>query len=94
MEKVKVAASWVLSKAKEAGLWVWAKVKAFVKWLDTKLNRCNMSLRTRVAVLVLSAAGVTTIANWEGFRDKAYLPTKNDRPTSALVVLIIVTELL
>lgn len=40
-----------------------------------------MSLRTRVAVLVLSAAGVTTIANWEGFRDKAYLPTKNDRPT-------------
>ena len=38
MEKVKVAASWVLSKAKEAGLWVWAKVKAFVKCLDTKLN--------------------------------------------------------
>ena len=33
MEKVKVAASWVLSKAKEAGLWVWAKVKAFGAWV-------------------------------------------------------------
>ena len=39
-----------------------------------------MSLRTRVAVLVLSAAGVYN-SYWEGFRDKVYLPTKNDRPT-------------
>jgi lysozyme len=37
--------------------------------------------RLVIASLSLSAAGLVGIANWEGFRDEAYIPVPGDKPT-------------
>lgn len=37
--------------------------------------------RITIAALSLGAAGLVGIANWEGFRDEAYIPVKGDVPT-------------
>ena len=40
-----------------------------------------MKLRTTVAALSLSAAGLIGILSWEGYRDEAYIPVPGDVPT-------------
>ena len=40
-----------------------------------------MKKRLAVAGLSLSAVGLLTIAKWEGFSDKAYIPVAGDVPT-------------
>lgn len=40
-----------------------------------------MKKRLAVAGLSLSAVGLLTIAKWEGFSDKAYIPVPGDVPT-------------
>lgn len=40
-----------------------------------------MKKRLAVAGLSLSAVGLLTIAQWEGFSDKAYIPVAGDVPT-------------
>lgn len=39
------------------------------------------TLKARIAVAAMSAAGIVSVANFEGFRDKAYIPVPGDRPT-------------
>jgi len=39
------------------------------------------SLRARAAAVAMSAVGIGFITNYEGFRDKAYIPVVGDRPT-------------
>lgn len=39
------------------------------------------SIRTKIAALVISAAGITGITTHEGFRDTAYTPVKGDEIT-------------
>ena len=38
-------------------------------------------VRTTIASLTLSAAGLIALVSHEGFRDKAYIPVPGDRPT-------------
>ena len=38
-------------------------------------------LRTAIASLTLSAAGLIALVSHEGYRDKAYIPVPGDRPT-------------
>lgn len=39
------------------------------------------TLKARIAVAAMSAVGIASVANFEGFRDKAYIPVPGDRPT-------------
>lgn len=39
------------------------------------------TLKARIAVVAISAVGIASVANFEGFRDKAYIPVPGDRPT-------------
>lgn len=42
------------------------------------------TLRNRIAALVVSAVGLTTLGLYEGLKDKAYIPVPGDRPTIGL----------